>query len=120
MFRFTESLSVAMAVMEIAHSIIESTGSRHISGCTWLECMDNGREQGLSLYYTCNGDFVKFMVCQCRRSDSITIYESERYGSNTPNDEEYHNSVTFSYNQPYEAADYIAEKLKNRGNDDEQ
>lgn len=113
MFPYTESLSVAMTVLEIVDTIVSNSTARPF-GSAWVEAMDNGREQGLALYSSYKGNFVKFMVAQSRGSDSIVIYESTRYGDNTPTDEEYRNQVTYSYNQPYEAAEYIVERLNHK------
>lgn len=80
----------------------------------WVECFDNGREQGYVI--KTRTDFPSFNVAfsENRNSDDIVVYCYRKTGfpSNLPDEDSWEDKKCFGYGQYYEAACYIIQRLK--------
>jgi hypothetical protein len=78
-----------------------------------IESFSNCREQGfaISVY---EPKHKACCVAENRNSDHIVVYFTDKYlqnGGNLPQDDQWENRKMFDYNQPYQAAEFIAEYL---------
>lgn len=114
MFNTTSSIMASTMVFEILSSQVRDELS-DIS--LWLETFNNCREQGFMLVATGkdkNNNWVDKYIwaCESRNSDSImVIIDTKRTINNMFSEEAYQNRKYFDRN-PYEAAEYLADYLR--------
>lgn len=117
MIRKHYSLLVAENVIGILSGMVENYKWEKRM---WIECFDDCREQGLVLILP---DVIKkegssrsihIAICQCRNSDSIRIWTYDRTDgvSNLMSEEHIIEDKGFSYDEYYEAAEYVYELCK--------
>ena len=113
MFNTSSSLMASNMVFEILSNQVQDLSEVSF----WLETFNNCREQGFMLVATGKDKTDKFVdkyiwACEARSSDSImVIIDTKRTINNMFFEEAYQNRKYFGRN-PYEAAEYLADYLR--------
>lgn len=114
----TKANAIGYAILSLVVSHLNDEEVREIN----IEPYLNGRESGFAVHFWGGFQYKKnlydrkFVFCRERRSDEISVYESNTAGFNmTGNgltEDIYRNQKGFDHDQILAAVDYIVDRLK--------
>lgn len=106
MIQKVESLMVAEHIL----NLVQNDPRAREVGC-FVECYQNGREQGFLLWnaFASNNKAMGIYICQDRKSDYIMVYVGE-YSMQGISDDAYHHPNSFSPGSSLSAADFVLEQ----------
>ena len=111
--QFSPSVLVAQSVLAILTNLLHQEKYTKEDGESkgYIQCYQNGREQGYSVTNATAWPTKSVTFCEDRRSDSIVVYLDSK--ANQGLDEEAYNDrrYSFSYNEFYKAAEFCAAHL---------